>query len=61
MFISAAQEDELARLYDILETQRDEIENLNQILDHLAQQGPDGGKRERGREREKERERERQR
>ncbi|GFO09556.1 centriolin [Plakobranchus ocellatus] len=39
---NAAQEDELARLYDILETQRDEIENLNQILDHLAQQGPDG-------------------
>ncbi|KAK3802588.1 hypothetical protein RRG08_027218 [Elysia crispata] len=38
----SAQEDELARLYDILETQRDEIENLNQILDHLAQQGPDG-------------------
>ena len=52
MFISAAQEDELARLYDILETQRDEIENLNQILDHLAQQGPDGGKRERERKRE---------
>ncbi|CAL1547619.1 unnamed protein product [Lymnaea stagnalis] len=41
MMISA-QEDELAKLYDILDKQRDEIENLNQMLDHLAQQGPDG-------------------
>nr|KAG5703045.1 hypothetical protein BaRGS_016206 [Batillaria attramentaria] len=38
----SAQEDELARLYDILEAQRGEIENLNQMLDYLATQGPDG-------------------
>ncbi|XP_055896823.1 centriolin-like isoform X5 [Biomphalaria glabrata] len=38
----SAQEEELVKLYDILEKQRDEIENLNQMLDHLAQQGPDG-------------------
>ena len=41
--VSAAQEDELARLYNILEAQRGEIENLNQMLDYLATQGPDGG------------------
>ncbi|KAH9500728.1 hypothetical protein Btru_076353 [Bulinus truncatus] len=38
----SAQEEELVKLYDILEKQKDEIENLNQMLDHLAQQGPDG-------------------
>ena len=41
--LSAAQEEELARLYNILEAQRGEIENLNQMLDYLATQGPDGG------------------
>ena len=41
--VSAAQEEELARLYNILEAQRGEIENLNQMLDYLATQGPDGG------------------
>lgn len=42
--ILAAQEDELAKLYGILEAQRSEIERLNQMLDYLAQQGPDSGK-----------------
>ncbi|KAK3605923.1 hypothetical protein CHS0354_017828 [Potamilus streckersoni] len=37
-----SQEEELARLYEILETQKDEIENLNAILDQLAQQGAEG-------------------
>ncbi|XP_021380343.1 centriolin-like isoform X3 [Mizuhopecten yessoensis] len=32
---SAAQEDELARLYEILDAQRDEIEHLNGMLDEL--------------------------
>ncbi|XP_041369906.1 centriolin-like [Gigantopelta aegis] len=40
--IVSAQEEEVARLYEILETQRSEIEGLNQMLDYLAQQGPDG-------------------
>ncbi|XP_070176721.1 centriolin-like isoform X2 [Littorina saxatilis] len=38
----SAQEDELSRLYGILEAQRGELENLNQMLDYLASQGPDG-------------------
>ncbi|PVD21840.1 hypothetical protein C0Q70_17642 [Pomacea canaliculata] len=38
----ASQEDELSRLYGILDAQRAEIENLNQMLDYLAAQGPDG-------------------
>ncbi|XP_059175304.1 centriolin-like isoform X2 [Physella acuta] len=38
----SAQEDELEKLYDILDKQREEIEKLNQMLDNLAQQGPDG-------------------
>ncbi|XP_067662812.1 centriolin-like [Haliotis asinina] len=37
----AAQEEELTRLYDILDAQKEEIENLNQMLDYLAQQGPE--------------------
>ncbi|KAL3870359.1 hypothetical protein ACJMK2_038429 [Sinanodonta woodiana] len=37
-----SQEEELARLYEILETQKDEIDNLNAILDQLAQQGAEG-------------------
>ncbi|XP_046556290.1 protein enabled homolog [Haliotis rubra] len=38
----AAQEEELTRLYDILDAQKEEMENLNQMLDYLAQQGPEG-------------------
>ncbi|XP_071115643.1 centriolin-like [Haliotis cracherodii] len=37
-----AQEEELTRLYDILDAQKEEMENLNQMLDYLAQQGPEG-------------------
>ena len=38
-YISATQEDELAKLYEILETQRDEIGRLNDMLDGLGTQG----------------------
>ncbi|XP_050395571.1 centriolin [Patella vulgata] len=39
--VSTKQEEELARLYDILESQRNEIEKLNALLDNLAHNGPD--------------------
>ncbi|KAK6196054.1 hypothetical protein SNE40_001351 [Patella caerulea] len=38
--VSTKQEEELARLYDILESQRSEIEKLNALLDELAHNGP---------------------
>ena len=44
LLCTAAQEDELTKLYDILEAQREEIESLNQLLDQLAQQGGGTGR-----------------
>ncbi|KAJ8300333.1 hypothetical protein KUTeg_021852 [Tegillarca granosa] len=38
-----AQEEELVRLYEILDAQRDEIERLNDMLDGLSHQGLDAG------------------
>ena len=38
-FIPATQEDELAKLYEILETQRDEIGRLNDMLDGISLPG----------------------
>ena len=38
-FVSATQEDELAKLYEILETQRDEIGRLNDMLDGISLPG----------------------
>ena len=38
-FVTATQEDELAKLYEILETQRDEINRLNEMLDGISMPG----------------------
>ena len=41
--LTAAQEDELSRLYEILDAQKDEIEHLNGLLDGMLVQGPSAG------------------
>lgn len=43
MFHVGAQEQELTKLYDILETQRQEIEHLNHLLDTMAGGGSAAG------------------
>lgn len=43
VFYVGAQEEELTKLYDILETQRQEIEHLNHLLDSMAGGGSAAG------------------
>lgn len=43
VFDAGAQEEELTKLYDILEAQRQEIENLNHLLDTMAAGGSAAG------------------
>lgn len=43
VFYVGAQEEELTKLYDILETQRQEIEHLNHLLDTMAGGGSAAG------------------